>query len=548
MTNSRQLMTTRESIRALWAASEGFRGRIFLEFGCGLAGMLSSLGFVWSTKNLVDIATGSGEGVGAGIALMASLMLIGIVARLAQNRIGQLNLAALKNSLRSKYFFLIMNSRWDGREKFHSGDAVNRIEDDVRILSDTVCRGVPGALLTLLQLACAFAMLCLMQWQLALIVLFIMPVALIASKFYFKKMRALNKDIRQTDSKVQGHIQENLHHRLVIKSLDYVPSSVGSLDRIQGDLFEKEKERADFSLFSSLAVRLGFNGGYFTAFVWSIFGIMDGTVTYGMMTAFLQLVMQVQRPVVDLGRQIPSFVASLTSVERLLEIGALEQESSDRAKLSDGAVGVRFENVDFSYPDSNEKVLSDFSCDFRPGTITALLGETGIGKSTLLRLMMGFLKPDKGRVIVYDRTSEHPASPATRCNFIFVPQGNSLMSGTVRDNLRTGCPDATREQMEQALRAAAADFVFDLPDGLDTFCSEKGEGFSEGQAQRIAIARALLHKGSILLLDEPSSALDAATETRLFNGLSRMRNGRTMIMVTHRSGALSITDSSISLG
>lgn len=541
-------MTTRGSIGALWRASAGFRGRIFLEFCCGLAGMLSSLGFVWSTKNLVDIATGTGEGIGAGIALMATLMLIGIVARLLQNRVGQLNLAALKNALRRKYFFLIMNSSWEGREKFHSGDAVNRIEDDVRILSETVCRGVPGALLTALQLVCAFALLCAMQWQLALIVLFIMPVALIVSKVYFKRMRALNRDIRQTDSRVQGHIQENLHHRIVLKSLDNVPSSVESLDRIQSDLFDREKERADFNLFSSLAVRLGFNGGYFAAFVWSIFGIMDGTVTYGMMTAFLQLVMQVQRPVVDLGRQIPVFVTSLTSVERLLEIGNLEQESGEHFLLSDGPVGVRFENVDFSYPDSDEKVLSDFSCDFRPGTITALMGETGIGKSTILRLMMGFLKPDSGRVIVYDGSGEYPASPETRCNFIFVPQGNSLMSGTIRDNLRIGCGDATQQQMEQALRAAAADFVLDLPDGLDTVCSEKGEGFSEGQAQRIAIARALLHTGSVLLLDEPSSALDGATETRLFSGLSRMRDGRTMIMVTHRSGALSIADSSVSLG
>ena len=425
---------------------------------------------------------------------------------------------------------------------------MNRIEDDVRILSETVCRGVPGALLTALQLVCAFALLCAMQWQLALIVLFIMPVALIVSKVYFKRMRALNRDIRQTDSRVQGHIQENLHHRIVLKSLDNVPSSVESLDRIQSDLFDREKERADFNLFSSLAVRLGFNGGYFAAFVWSIFGIMDGTVTYGMMTAFLQLVMQVQRPVVDLGRQIPVFVTSLTSVERLLEIGNLEQESGEHFLLSDGPVGVRFENVDFSYPDSDEKVLSDFSCDFRPGTITALMGETGIGKSTILRLMMGFLKPDSGRVIVYDGSGEYPASPETRCNFIFVPQGNSLMSGTIRDNLRIGCGDATQQQMEQALRAAAADFVLDLPDGLDTVCSEKGEGFSEGQAQRIAIARALLHTGSVLLLDEPSSALDGATETRLFSGLSRMRDGRTMIMVTHRSGALSISDSCVTLG
>lgn len=541
-------MTLLKGLKALWAASKGFRGRVLLDFLCGIVCVSSSLGFVWCTKRLVDIAVGKAEGLCMGIVLMAVLMLTGILFRAVETKIAALNVVSMRNSLRRRYFSLLMNSIWSGREKLHSGDAVNRVEEDVRVLADMLCRGIPGALLTGVQLVCAFTMLCLMQWQLACIILVIMPVALIVSKFYFRRMREINRNIRQTDSKVQEHIQENLQHRIVLKSLDYVPSSIDSLDRLQTGLFSIEKERADLGMFSSVAVRLGFNGGYFAAFIWSIFGIIDGTVTYGMMTAFLQLVMQVQRPVVDLGRQIPAFISSLTSVERLDEIGSLDQEMTTEGEMLEGPVGVRFENVSFSYPDSDGMVLSGFSCDFRPGTMVSLRGETGIGKSTMLRLMMGFLRPDTGRVVIYNADKCLEVSPSTRCNFIFVPQGNTLMSGTIRDNLKIGNPSADETDMKRTLTAAAADFVFDLPDGLDTVCSEKGEGFSEGQAQRIAIARALLHPGSILLLDEPSSALDPSTEARLLTGLSALRGGRTMIMVTHRSGAMEIADDNVTLG
>ena len=252
------------------------------------------------------------------------------------------------------------------------------------------------------------------------------------------------------------------------------------------------------------------------------------------MTAFLQLVGQVQRPLVSLTRQIPSLIYSTTSVDRLMELeDAPKEEAGEPVKLA-GAAGVRVEGLDYRYPDGHRMILKDLTFDFPPLSRTAIVGETGSGKSTLIRLMLALLKPVDGRVVLYDDAQEVPASAATRCNLVYVPQGNTLFSGSVRENLLMGNPEATEEEMRTALETAVADFVFSLPDGLETRCGEGGAGLSEGQAQRIAIARGLLRPGSILLLDEFSSSLDPETEAKLMDNLTKKAAGKTMIFITHR--------------
>lgn len=199
-----------------------------------------------------------------------------------------------------------------------------------------------------------------------------------------------------------------------------------------------------------------------------------------------------------------------------------------------GKAGVRVENVTFTYPGGRRKVLEHFTYDFKPGSLTAVLGETGSGKSTLVRLILALLQPDGGNITLYDKTRPVPVSPLTRGNFVYVPQGNTLVSGTLRDNLLLGNPEATDGQMREALHTAAADFVRELPQGLDTPCGEMGTGISEGQAQRIAIARGLLRPGNIVLLDEPTSSLDSDTERTLLERLSHTIQGKTLIIITHQ--------------
>ena len=200
----------------------------------------------------------------------------------------------------------------------------------------------------------------------------------------------------------------------------------------------------------------------------------------------------------------------------------------------EGSLGIRISNLLFSYPGSGREVLSGFSHDFRPGSLTAIVGETGVGKSTLIKLILALIRPKGGKVVLYDNQEEIEVSPQTRCNLSYVPQDNTLFSGTIRDNLLIGNPYATEEEMGSALHTAVADFVFSLPDGLGTVCGEQGTGLSEGQAQCIAIARGLLRLGNILLLDEPSSALDGETEKKLLKRLAEEVIGRTVVLITHR--------------
>ena len=253
-----------------------------------------------------------------------------------------------------------------------------------------------------------------------------------------------------------------------------------------------------------------------------------------MMTAFLQLVAQIQRPLIEMSSQIPTVIHATASIDRIIDLESLPREEVAEPQLLDGTAGIKVSDVDFAYPGTDVNVLEHFSHDFVPGSRTAIVGPTGAGKSTLIRLLLSLLKPQSGSISIYSGSSQLPVSPATRCNLVYVPQGNSLFSGTIRENLLMGNPEATEEQMCDALHTAAADFVLEFPNGIDTQCFEAGGGLSEGQAQRIAIARALLRPGSILLLDEFSSALDADTENTLMQRLTTELPDHTMIFITHR--------------
>ena len=269
-------------------------------------------------------------------------------------------------------------------------------------------------------------------------------------------------------------------------------------------------------------------------FIYSVWQIKYGIITFGTMTAFLQLVGQIQRPTMDITRQIPELVHCSTAIDRLKELQDLPVDEDKTEIKIPGAVGLRISNVSFRYPQGKRDILRNFSCDFAPGSRSAIMGETGSGKSTMVRLMLALLEPGTGDIQMYNSGCEVPVSSSTRCNIAYVPQGNSLLSGTIRENLRLGNPSATEEDFRQALHTAAADFVFDLPDGLDTPTHEGGAGLSEGQAQRIAIARGLLRPGSIMIMDEFSSSLDSDTEKVLIKRLIESYKDKTMIFVTHR--------------
>lgn len=528
-------MSIKECVAWLWTSSALYRFGIL---GRGLIGVVQvalSLCSVWICKCLIDVATGHAEGsLEWLIGVMIACIVLRLLLSVSNDRLGSRLEIRMRNDIRRRLFVRLMESRWMGREKLHTGDVLNRLSEDVLGVTDLLCRNLPAAMVTCVQLAGALFILSRLDPRLAGVTFFIMPVALLLSKSYIRKMRRLSREIRTTDSRVQSHLQEQLQHRTLIRTLEYTPLAIRALAGMQGELRRQVMQRTDFALFSRFMVQMGFAAGYATAFLWGIFGLRDGSVTFGMMTAFLQLVSQIQTPMVDLSRQVPSFVHTLTSVERLSELSSLPAEQQGESIRLEGVWGIRVEGLTFTYPGGTRKVFNHFSHDFAPGSLTAVIGETGAGKSTLVRLILALLRPDEGRVSLYRGMKAVEASPLTRCNLSYVPQGNTLVSGTIRDNLRMGRPSATDDELRAALHTAAADFVHTLPDGLDTLCGEQGAGLSEGQAQRIAIARGLLRPGSILLLDEPTSSLDSATEQLLLERLSQQVQHKTLLLITHR--------------
>ena len=530
-------------LRWLWSVSSGVRGRLVVCMLIGCVSVACSLVFVLFSKEAIDIATGVHEGelLHYGIG-MACLIVLEIALHAVDSWVANRLDVEMRNRFRSRFFALLLQSEWQGRERYHTGDVLNRMVQDLGSVVGVVTSTLPFAVVTVIQLAASFILLYSMDRMLAVVLVLILPFFMLLSRFYVSRMRHMTKAVRESESNIQSVMQESLQHKTIVKTLEQSRGMMGRLTGLQERLLGEVIVRTRFSVASRALVGMGFSAGYLTAFLWGVFSIQGGVITFGVMTAFLQLVGRIQRPLSDLARMVPTLVGALTSAERLMELEELPIESEGDAIHMAGTAGVRFADVSFVYDDGEEEVISCLNEDFPPGSMTAVLGETGAGKTTLVRLILSLVRPTTGRVTLYDETREVEVSPQTRGNLVYVPQGNTLFSGTIRDNLLLGRPDATDAELWEVLRIACAEFVEALPDKLDSPCGEQGGGLSEGQAQRIAIARSLLRKGSVLLFDEATSALDPDTEHRLLKRLAEARGSRTVIFITHRPSVLEYCD------
>lgn len=544
-------MQLRENIVWMYKATKGSRVRIALYIMLGLLSVAASLLLVWLTKSLVDQATHSAEEstINLYIGLLVGTILLQQLLQVLRIRVSNYTATTMMNRQRFELFDTVMRSEWSGKELRHTGDMVNRIESDSRTLSEALCITLPSIFVTLIQFFAAFRFLQLLDTRLSWIIVAIMPISLILSRRYIFTIRELTSKIRSTDSSLQSHIQEQIQNRTIINTIGDSTASNQTLQGWNSTLLEQTMRRVNYSLYSRTLVQVGFGIGYVVALTWGIYGLRSGAVTFGMLTAFLQLVTQIQRPSVELATQLSNGAKSIASGERLQEIYAMRHEEQGPKIILGGRVGIRATDVNFEYADgAGRQILSSFSYDFAPNELHAIVGHTGVGKSTLVRIMLGMLKPNSGSVELYsDQGISAPCSPSTRPNFIYVPQGNTLMSGTIRQNLLLANPTASEQQIAEALRIAVAEFVFELPLALDTLCGERGSGLSEGEAQRIAIARGILQCGNILLLDEPTSALDSATEELLISRLREYAKNKTLIMVTHRDTAAKLCTSTVKM-
>ena len=544
--------TLRQIARWLWEALRGNRLQAVLNASVGLLGVVLGLLSVWAMQRAIDIAAGrysEEASIYWAVAIMA-ILILGEFA-LSVSRVWIRNILGIKaqNRMQQRLLARVLRTEWRGREAMHSGDIINRLEEDVKTVVVFLTETLPSMLSTLAMFIGAFVYLLQMDTWLACTTVAILPVFIAVSRIYVAYMRKYSRKVRESDSQVQSLLTEIMQHRMLMKTMEADQQMLERLGDTQSTLRHWVRKRTIFSVGSNFFLNIGFSLGYLIAFLWGAIRLHAGTLTFGGMTAFLQLVNRIQGPARDLSRLVPAFVSVFTSAERLMELSEAPEEMQGEPVMLPSPCGIRFEGVTYNYgAPGQQPTISDAHFNFAPGTCTAVLGETGAGKTTLIRLLLALVQPQQGRIVIYSDGEERcvSLSPLHRCNFVYVPQGNTLLSGTLRENLRLGNPSATDEQMHEALKMACADFVDELPEGLDTKISEQGGGLSEGQAQRISIARALLRPGSIMLLDEATSALDGDTEHRVLeNILSKKR--RTIIFVTHRPAAIDYCDHTIRL-
>ena len=539
--------SARTILRWLWQASRGNRLQAGLNASVGLLEVAVSLLQVWAVKRAIDIAAGTQDGnLYWAVGVMGILILADFALHISAIWIRNILGIRAQNRMQQRMLDRILRSEWHGKEQRHSGDVLNRLEGDVKNVVDFLTETLPNTLSVLALFLGSFYYLFTMDHLLAFIIVGIIPIFVLFSRVYVNRMRQLTRKVRDSDSKVQSVLQETIQNRMLIKTLEGDNEMVDKLEDTQSELRQNVVKRTAFSVFTNLILNFGFALGYLIAFLWAAVRMSSQTLSFGGMTAFLQLVNKIQGPARSLTRLVPAFVSVFTAAERLMELEENPLEEQGDPIPFEAPCGIRLDDVSFAYPDSETPVVNHLSFDFRPGTCTAVLGETGSGKTTILRMLLALLRPQSGSLSLYNDSRSKQLSPRLRCNIVYVPQGNTLMSGSIRENLRLGKLDATDEEMRQALRKSCAEFVFDLPEGLDTSCTEQGGGLSEGQAQRIAIARVLLRNRPVMLFDEATSALDPDTERQLLRNILS-DNHRTVIFVTHRMAVVDYCDQVLKL-
>ena len=549
--NFLKLPASKYSIRTivswLWGAWRGNRLQAILNASIGLLDVAVSLAQVWAVKNAIDVAAGTIDGnIYVAVAIFGILILASFA--LSISAIWVRNILGIKaqNQMQRQLLDRMLRAEWHGKESRHSGDVLNRLETDVNVVVDFLAETIPNTLSVLALFIGAFWYLFSMDAMLAIVTIAIIPLFILLSKLYVRQMRNLTRTVRNSDSKVQSVLQETIQNRMLIKTLESGDAMVGKLAGTQQELRQNVVRKTTFSVFSNLILNVGFAAGYLVAFLWAAIRLSQHTLTFGGMTAFLQLVNKIQGPARNLTKLVPAFVSVLTAAERLMELEEDPMEEQGDSIPMEAPCGIRFENVSYAYDNEEQLTINNLSFDFKPGSCTALLGETGAGKTTIVRMTLALLKPKSGAITIYNNKVEEQLSPLLRCNLVYVPQGNTLMSGTIRDNLLLGKPDATEEEMKGALKKSCAEFVMQLPDGIDTICTEKGGGLSEGQAQRIAIARALLRNRPIMIFDESTSALDPETERQLLANILSKKD-KTIIFVTHRPAVVEYCDHTLKI-
>ena len=511
-----------------------------------IAASLLSLRMSLISKNIIDRAT-AGKGIAYSIAAFVTVLIVSQTITILTSLVSVVISEKFSFGIRRNVYEKILHTNWLSVSKYHTGDLMTRLTSDTDAVANGISGTIPSILILIVQLTSSFITLFVFDRFLALSSLLIAPVAFLASVILGKRLKKLQVKVQESESKYRSFIHESLSNIMIIKSFCDEEYSSEHLYELRNERLYWILKKNRMSLATSSTINVGFQFAYILAFTWGALGISKGSITYGTMSLFLSLVGQVQAPLISLAQTIPKIVSILASAGRIIEIQDLPAEERPNQTIEQTSIGADLEHITFGY--NEDSIFEDTSLHINPGEFVAIVGESGIGKTTLIRLIMSFLNSDSGSISFFNSMGQTEKSTATSRHFIsYVPQGNTLFSGTIADNVRMGNRNATEEEIIAALKASSAyDFVQNLPDGMNTVIGEKGHGVSEGQAQRISLARALVRNAPFLVLDEATASLDEKTELRVLEGIRSLTPKPTCILITHRRSVLNYCDKEIKI-
>ena len=542
--NSDRLREIKEEALWVWQYIRRYRGTVAVHILLGMLGIVMSLGSSVASKFLIDAVIGYDSGmIGLAAALMVGMRLGNIAMKSIAAQVGAAISIRVQNGIQGEMYSRILSTDWQSLEQFRSGDLLNRLGSDASAVSGGVTGLIPALFTCGVQFLGSFIIILHYDMAMAFIALIGVPLTGLCSSFLLRRMRRHNREMKEVYSDVVSFQQDSFQNITSIKAFGLVDWFSQRMGESHEKYRDKYLEYNQFSVWTSALMNLLSLVAYIGCFGWGVYRLWQGRVSYGEMTMFMQLAGMLGSAFSSLVGLVPTAISVATSAGRLMAVVELpaEERQGDAELAEEEQLHLQLEHVSFSYT-GGAPVLQDAHMTVAPGQLVCLMGPSGEGKTTLLRIILGLVRPTAGTAVLRGSSGrEYPLSASTRAAFGYVPQGNQIFNGTIAENLRLGCPDASEEEMMAALKIACADeFVMALPDGLQHIVGGRDKRLSEGQSQRLAVARAVLRRAPILLLDEATSALDTETETKMLQNLMDSGVVHTCILVTHRPAAREI--------